>query len=135
MDEIYPDFDIEKDFFERVDKKDDGEVVFTKWKTILNDELPTLKLVLDYVKELKPGEFWSDPEFGPTESDPYGASSMYFSDNDIPSGCPPPENVTWMRIQEYLDLYLENNPEENEKISDSTDAMFLFSGASANDVK
>jgi len=47
--------------------------VYTKWKTILNDELPTLKLVLDFVKELKPGEKWSDPEFGPNESDPFGA--------------------------------------------------------------
>lgn len=72
----------------------------TYWKTIMNDELPTLKMVLEFVKDLKEGEKWNDPEFGPMESDPFGSQSMYFSDNDIPSGCPPPENVSWMHIQD-----------------------------------
>lgn len=59
----------------------------------MNDELPTLRTVLEIVKELKDGESWSDPEFGPCEKDPFGSKAMYFSDNDVPTGCPPPENV------------------------------------------
>lgn len=80
------------------------------------------------------GSMWKDPDFGPNDKDPFGSKSMYFSDNDVPSGCPPPENVTWMRIQEILDHHLENNPpEEGDEVTD--DAHFLLAGASANDVQ
>jgi hypothetical protein len=90
-----------------------------------------LKKALEIVKGLKDGETWNDPEFGPTEKDPFGAKSMYFSDNDVPSGCPPPENVVWMRIQNILDNYLDNN--EGGEVSE--EARFLLAGASANDVQ
>lgn len=79
-------------------KNDEGVLEFTRWETIMNDELPCLKKVLEIVKDLKEGELWSDPEFGPNEKDPLGSKSMYYNDNDVPSGCPPAENVTWMRL-------------------------------------
>ncbi|EAS01497.1 calpain family cysteine protease (macronuclear) [Tetrahymena thermophila SB210] len=134
MSQVYPKFDQKKDFFEKITRNDEGEVEYTYWQTILNDELPTLKKALEIVKNLKPGEMWNDPEFGPTESDPYGSKSMYFSDNDIPTGCPPPENVEWLRIGEQLERHLENNPEDNTD-DHSDEAHFLLSGASSNDVK
>jgi hypothetical protein len=40
-------------------------------------------------EELKPGEYWEDPDFGPTASDPHGALSIYY-EGECP-GAPHPD--------------------------------------------
>lgn len=31
---------------------------------------------------------------------------MYFNSNEIPAGCPDPEKVKWLRLNEIVDLYV-----------------------------
>ena len=42
------------------------------WKTIFNSEMACLKSIQEILDEMKAQnkEFWDDPEFGPTSSDP-----------------------------------------------------------------
>ncbi|KAL4472263.1 hypothetical protein ABPG72_011624 [Tetrahymena utriculariae] len=131
----------ENDFFLKHEIDENKQVIKTKWETILNDEISCLKKCIEIVSEMKDkGEqVWTDSEFGPNEQqDPYGSKSMYFSSNEIPPGCPEPENVRWLRLNEIVDEYIENHGDEylsEDEIKELQHIHFLYEGASSNDVK
>lgn len=64
---------------------------------------------------------WIDPEFGPSIADPYGGKSMYIADNSIMPGCPEPQDVKWLRPEEF-----------NEDAQETM--MFDDEGPTSNDV-
>lgn len=119
------------------------------WKTILNNQLAALKMCTEIVAEMKKMGLkkWSDYEFGPRDGDPFGATALYFYDNDIPPGCPDPEEVKWLRPEEILETLIENGEShyKNKKPifidyedTHKTEAAIMAqnqSGASSNDVK
>lgn len=65
-------------------------------KTILNSETAALKVVEDIFNNLPSGSNWDDPDFGPSEEDPNGVKSIYYTE-PFPKGLLNPENITWRR--------------------------------------
>lgn len=63
---------------------------------------------------------------------------MYFSSNEIPPGCPEPESVRWLRLNEIVDEYIEHHGDEyltEDEKKELQHIHFLYEGASSNDVK
>lgn len=57
---------------------------------------------------------------------------MYYNSNDIPAGCPEPENVRWLRLNEIVDAYVENVGEDNlteKQKKELQHIHFLYDGA------
>jgi calpain, invertebrate len=101
----------------KLDKSD----YFMNVKTILNDPMKALKKCVDIVNELKAKKsgkmLFEDPDFGPSQKDPFGFNSISF---DPPyRGAPNPQDVAWCRPKE---------------ISPDVEPEFLVDGATSNDV-
>ena len=47
-------------------------------------------------------EKWIDDDFGASKSDTFGSSSLYIRDNMRPIGCPPPEQIRWLRPEQIM---------------------------------
>ncbi len=58
---------------------------------------------------------------------------MYFADNDIPSGCPDPKEVEWLRPEEIIAKLIDDG---HEDLKDKRIEVFASGGdgASSNDV-
>lgn len=63
----------------------------------MNDEISCLIKCTEIVNDLKSKKLdkWTDPEFGPNDSDKVASASLYFADNEISPGAPLPEEVLW----------------------------------------
>ena len=97
---------------------------FRDCKTILNSEVAALAEAERYFKQCESsGKKWEDPDFGPTEEDPHGAMSLYYT-GETPSGHVDVEEITWERPEVYL-----ADGDEELKIG------FVKGDAAANEVK
>lgn len=97
----YPPLSAETDCFEKFEIVE-GQEVKGKWKTILNSESACIRMCLEILLSLRGSEKWTDYEFGPCKEDPSGGRSLYSYDNEIPPGCPEPEDVVWLRPEEII---------------------------------
>jgi len=109
------------------------KIVKKKWQTIFNTDIACLRYCYEVIAELDktPGSKWKDHEFGATPTDEFGSKSIYFADNDIPSGCPDPKEVRWLRPEEILAELVDNGFDQYEGL---TADVFDKDGAGANDV-
>ena len=107
--------------------------LLTPWNTILCEEKAALLKCVEIVKTLKSQgkSKWSDPEFGPRPSDPLGATSLYYADNEIAKGAPMPEDITWLRPEEICNVLIKYGQKDLE----GKTPMFIDGGASSNDVR
>ena len=66
--------------------------------TIFTDPIKALKAADNFVKEMKSKsqQFFLDPTFGPSKSDPFAADSLYFKDTD-PRRKEESKDVVWLR--------------------------------------
>lgn len=97
---------------------------FRNCKTILNSEVAALAEAERYFNQCeRSGELWDDPDFGPTEDDPHGAKSLYYT-GETPRGHVEVEEITWERPEVYL-ARDEEKPETG----------FVKGDAAANEVK
>jgi hypothetical protein len=73
---------------------------YQNFKYIFNCPLNALKACLEITRELERSKsvYFTDPEFGPTDTDKYGKQSIYFADT-LP-GYPQPEDMNWLRLHE-----------------------------------
>ena len=114
--------EVHRNFVSYMDKiKIEESDYFMNVKTILNDPMKALKKCVDIVNELKAKKsgkmLFEDPDFGPSQKDPFGFNSISF---DPPyRGAPNPQDVAWCRPKE---------------ISPDVEPEFLVDGATSNDV-
>ena len=66
-------------------------------KTILTNPIAALKTCQSLIDNLKKRIKYIDNEFGPLSKEDTASDSLYFSSDDIPSGCPNPQHVKWYR--------------------------------------
>lgn len=73
---------------------------YKNFRLVFNCPFAALKACLDATRELErtKAPLFSDPEFGPSAGDKFGASSIYFKET-LP-GYPQPEDMTWLRPAE-----------------------------------
>jgi len=66
-------------------------------KTIFNSELAALAAAERIYRQCEAEglDFWSDPDFGSNEEDPYGGKSLFYDPEEPPSTGPVLEEVKW----------------------------------------
>lgn len=86
------------DIFTELNKMKENK--FQNFKYIFNCPLNALKACLEITRELERTKsvLFTDPEFGPNDTDKYGKQSMYFADT-LP-GYPQPEDINWLHLSE-----------------------------------
>lgn len=94
---------------------------------MLNSEIAAICYAEKIFNECeKKNQFWDDPDFGPTPSDPKGAFSCYYTGETPPQHADVDE-IKWMRPQEYLRD--ESDKDQNLEIG------FVKNDCSSNEVK
>ena len=75
---------------------------YRKFKYVFNCPFATLKACLDITRELERMNqpLFSDSEFGPSDTDKYGANSIYHGET-LP-GYPQPEDMNWLRPPQII---------------------------------
>lgn len=97
---------------------------FSQWSSINSIVEARVKLIVDDLK--KSDSKFVDPDFGPSDSDEYGAASLYGTTAPAPVGhskYPSPESLRWDRPV-YDDQQFNEN--KNENGTDELDDEFAF---------
>ncbi|CAD8122270.1 unnamed protein product [Paramecium sonneborni] len=94
---------------------------FEKFQYILTNEISCLIICLQIVQNIKLNKqkYWEDPEFGSSQTDPYGSNAIYRVENLPIQGWPDAKDICWQRISEICSDWVfmdENGANANDVI-------------------